>query len=535
MKKAIKNTILEQMVNVLPFAAVVIDQNKKLRAYNKKWQEFLLQNKINDSGLSNYKESKHFRIDNYFFWDEDYFSEAQIAINKVIEGLTDELSLDLYFDQFSAGKWYKVIVKRYKEFGLLIFEDINDYKNKEIELKEDKMWSNALFRSSSSAIVMLDKDYRIVRINKKFSDVFGYSLSEIKGENIDDLLDQTKSDSSDRENSRQVLNGEIVGTEGIRYSKTGEPRYFLIKGVPILVNGKVEGAYGIYNDITEKKEAEEKLKIKEEQYRKIFNNSLIGIMLEDADGNIIEVNDSFCRITGHTKEELEGENIFKELVPPHIEAEARANIERILAGEDLDFILKTQRKSGEEYYAHIRETKVNIPQVGEGILSMQIDVSKLKENEEKLKYMSYHDKLTGVYNRHFFEEELKRLDTSRQLPISLIVLDANGLKKINDTYGHSVGDELLIKITKIVNSVIREEDILARLGGDEFAIVLPQTDSYAAEQIADRIKAESSREKIRDFNISLAVGTAVKTRSEEDIYDIYNKADNKMYEDKLIS
>jgi len=166
---------------------------------------------------------------------------------------------------------------------------------------------------------------------------------------------------------------------------------------------------------------------------------------------------------------------------------------------------------------------------------MQIDVSKLKENEEKLKYMSYHDKLTGVYNRHFFEEELKRLDTSRQLPISLIVLDANGLKKINDTYGHSVGDELLIKITKIVNSVIREEDILARLGGDEFAIVLPQTDSYAAEQIADRIKAESSREKIRDFNISLAVGTAVKTRSEEDIYDIYNKADNKMYEDKLIS
>ncbi len=535
MEKLIKNTFLKQMVAALPFAAAVFDQKKKLRACNDKWQVFLQKNNILDSGLNNGMEAKKLRLDNHYFWNKDYFSEAKTAVDKVIDGLKEELSLDVYFDRSSEDKWFKFIIKRYKEFVLLIFEDIDCYKNKEVELKKDKLWSNALFRSSSSAIVMLDKDYRIIKINNKFSDIFGYSLSEIKGENIDDLLDQNKSNSSDRENSSQVLNGEIVGTEGVRYSKDGKPRYFMIKGVPIIINGKVEGAYGIYNDITEKKEAEEKLKIKEEQYRKIFNNSLIGIMLEDAEGNIIEVNDSFCRITGHTKEELEGRNIFEKLVPPQIEAEARANIERILSGEDLDFVLKTKKKSGEEYYAHIRETKVNISQVGEGILSMQIDVTKLKENEEKLRYMSYHDNLTGVYNRHFFEEELKRLDTSRQLPISLIVLDANGLKKINDTYGHSVGDELLIKITRIVNSTIREEDILARLGGDEFAIILPQTDAYAAEKIADRIKAKSSREKIRDFRISLAVGTAVKIKSEEDMYDIYNRADNNMYEDKIIS
>ncbi len=535
MEKAIKNTFLEQMVAALPFAAAVVDQKKMLLACNNKWQVFLQQSNILDSSLNNGPEAKNLKLDNHYFWNEDYFSEAKTAVDKVLDGLAEELSLDVYFDRSSDGKWFKIIIKRYKEFVLLIFEDIDNYKNKEIELKKDKLWSDALFRSSSSAIVMLDKDYRIVKINNKFSDIFGYSLSEIKGENIDDLLDQNKSNSSDRENSRQVLNGQIVGTEGVRYSKNGMPRYFLIKGVPIIIEGKVEGAYGIYNDITEKKEAEEKLKIKEEQYRKIFNNSLIGIMLEDAEGNIIKVNDSFCRITGHTKEELEGRNIFEKLVSPQIEAEARANIERILSGEDLDFVLKTQKKSGEEYYAHIRETKVNISQVGEGILSMQIDVTKLKENEEKLRYISYHDNLTGVYNRHFFEEELKRLDTSRQLPISLIVLDANGLKKINDTYGHSVGDELLIKITRIVNSTIREEDIVARLGGDEFAIILPQTDAYAAEKIAARIKAKSSREKIRDFKISLAVGTAVKTNSEEDMYEIYNKADNKMYKDKMIS
>jgi PAS domain S-box-containing protein len=109
-------------------------------------------------------------------------------------------------------------------------------------------------------------------------------------------------------------------------------------------------------------------------------------------------------------------------------------------------------------------------------------------NDKRILKLTYNDSLTGLYNRRFFEKEIERLDTQRQLPISIIVADINGLKIINDSLGHKKGDELLIKSAELLKEVIREEDILARYGGDEFAILLPQTEKSVAEKIIKRIK-----------------------------------------------
>ncbi len=127
---------------------------------------------------------------------------------------------------------------------------------------------------------------------------------------------------------------------------------------------------------------------------------------------------------------------------------------------------RSSKKTGERYYVHLSETKANLPRGEEGILSIQLDITELKEKEDKLRYLSYHDGLTDLYNRTYLQEEMQRLDTERQLPISLIMCDVNGMKLVNDTFGHEKGDELLIKVAEILQESTREEDIVTRWAGD---------------------------------------------------------------------
>lgn len=112
-----------------------------------------------------------------------------------------------------------------------------------------------------------------------------------------------------------------------------------------------------------------------------------------------------------------------------------------------------------------------------GLIGVSRDITKSKQKEEEILYLNYHDVLTGLYNRAFFDEELKRLDTERQLPLSVIIGDINGLKLINDALGHAEGDKLLVAMSKILKNCCRAEDIIARTGGDEFGILLPKTDT----------------------------------------------------------
>ena len=156
-------------------------------------------------------------------------------------------------------------------------------------------------------------------------------------------------------------------------------------------------------------------------------------------------------------------------------------------------------------------------------------------HQKKLNYKTFHDSLTDLYNRSFFEEELKRLDTKRQLPLSIIMADLNGLKIINDSYGHEKGDELLIKAAEILKGSLRDEDILARQGGDEFAVLLPKTSSDKLDKIIKRIQDKISTEnKNGDLPISIALGSATKERPAQDINDIFKEADDNMYQNKLL-
>jgi diguanylate cyclase (GGDEF)-like protein/PAS domain S-box-containing protein len=173
-----------------------------------------------------------------------------------------------------------------------------------------------------------------------------------------------------------------------------------------------------------------------------------------------------------------------------------------------------------------------------GLLMNYRDITERKKRETEILYISYHDVQTGLYNRTFLEEEIKRLDTERQLPLSVIIGDVNGLKLANDSLGHAQGDKLLIEIANILQICCRSEDIVARIGGDEFCILLPQTSSEVAQCICRRIhKACEDYKSGLDkemLNLSISLGYATKTNAGELIESIIKEADNSMYKHKLL-
>jgi diguanylate cyclase (GGDEF)-like protein/PAS domain S-box-containing protein len=169
----------------------------------------------------------------------------------------------------------------------------------------------------------------------------------------------------------------------------------------------------------------------------------------------------------------------------------------------------------------------------ETVMMVARDITERKQAEEHIRYVSFHDSVTGLYNRAYFEEEIGRLDSDRLLPVSFIMGDVNNLKLTNDTFGHSEGDRMLQEIAHILQEACRDEDIIARWGGDEFAVILPGTDVETARAICTRVKEIAKTKTATIIRPSIALGTAVKTDSEQNIYRIIMKAEARMYDNKL--
>jgi diguanylate cyclase (GGDEF)-like protein/putative nucleotidyltransferase with HDIG domain len=159
----------------------------------------------------------------------------------------------------------------------------------------------------------------------------------------------------------------------------------------------------------------------------------------------------------------------------------------------------------------------------------------LEETNNSLKYLIYHDSLTGLFNRKFFDEKLKEYDIEEKLPLSIIFGDINGLKLTNDIFGHKAGDELLIKSAEILKNICRDKDIISRVGGDEFAILLPNTEDFEAEKIIDRVNNILSRKKINGINCSMSMGYGTKKNLYQDIMRTMEIAEDEMYKEKTLN
>jgi len=163
-----------------------------------------------------------------------------------------------------------------------------------------------------------------------------------------------------------------------------------------------------------------------------------------------------------------------------------------------------------------------------------VDITEQKRTQEELKYLSMHDALTGVYNRTYFETEMKRLQKGRQYPVSIIMLDTDDLKTVNDTYGHAQGDKMLQTVATVIRGILRSEEVFARIGGDEFAILLPNSDETTSRLVISRIRdqLEKYAERNGNYPIRVSIGLGVAGVS-DDLSEAFKQADANMYSDKF--
>ncbi|MDD3268664.1 MAG: PAS domain S-box protein [Syntrophomonadaceae bacterium] len=418
-----------------------------------------------------------------------------------------------------------------------LINKIDEWLHKYQQVEKALQNSEDRFRSlaeSSPALIFVYRNNKMTYVNQAFVSLTEYSEAECLGMNFwefvhPDFRDMVK----ERGLARQRGEYAPPRYETKLLSKNGREIWVDFYSNLTTVGG-IPTVFGWIFNICERKRFEEALRQSEVMYRTIFETTGTAMMIFDENMLISLVNSEFEKLSGYSKAEIHNRKMWPEFVcqedlnrMKEYHRIRRVNPE--LAPSTYEF--KLLNKAGEQKDIFI--TVDLIPGTRNSVVSF-MDISERKRAEAQVRYLSFNDKLTGLYNRAFFDEELHRLNTPRQLPLSLIIGDVNGLKLINDALGHETGDQLLKKVAEVLKQSCRQEDIIARWGGDEFIVLLPRTDPQMASKICERIKDNSGSSKEFPIPISISLGLATITSSLQDMHQLIKEAEDKMYRNKLL-
>lgn len=368
-------------------------------------------------------------------------------------------------------------------------------------------------------------NYRFLAVNPAFENMTGLKAEDIVGRTVLEILPNTESYWIETY-GRVALTGESVSFEN--YAAATDKYFRVVAYQPAPMQFACT-----FSDDTTRVHAEQALKESEKKYSSYIENAPYAVFVVDENGRYTEANSAATAITGYNREQL------LKMTIKDITAEESISD----AMQSFNSMLDTGKSSSEVKYIHkdgsIRWWKVDAVKISENrFLGFAIDTTSKKLAEEELTFQSRRDYLTGLYNRRHYETELKRLDTENRLPLSVITGDINGLKLVNDAFGHAEGDKLIIDSARIIESCCRQDDILARIGGDEFGIILPKTDSVTAYEVLRSIqtalKQFDSDNDFRLYQHSVSLGYATKEKAEEEIRNILKTAEEYMYQRKLL-
>lgn len=412
--------------------------------------------------------------------------------------------------------------------------DITERKMMESSLRlSEEKFSKAFHGNPDPITITSLNESQYMEVNDAWVEITGFTRSEAIGRTSVELGFWVEPEKQPMIREQIIKQGSVSNFNAIFRMKSGEQRHALVSVEKIEMEGK-PCLICVHKDITELNRSQEALKASEELFSKAFNASPTTMSITTMqEGKFINVNERFCSVVGYSNTEISGRTSLE--LGFWIDPADRAKvIQRIKARKpvrDMEIIFR--RQWGDHRLGLYSAEKIDIN--GEQcLLSIVIDITERKEAEEKIKYLSFYDKLTGLYNRAFFEEELKRLDTSRNMPLSLIMGDVNGLKLINDALGHWEGDKLLITLAEILKKSCRQEDCIARWGGDEFIVLLPGCNETNAARVFERIK--KCCQSIDNFPIqtSISLGMATKRDMSRDFREVIKEAEDKMYRNKLL-
>ena len=408
-------------------------------------------------------------------------------------------------------------------------EEIN-VRYKELGESGDRYFN--VFNLAPIGYVIISESGDIIEANLMVMKDLMVETKEIRNSNISDFIYEEDKLLFQFHNTALFKTHRLQDWEMRMERRDGTPYWGHLKANLFTTNGPKTCCLTI-SDITEKKLIQQTLIESELKYRLICTTMEQGLALFDIrhhDGNVVEfiylyVNDSYLKLFDMTQEECIG-NGLHDFMP--------INDEKWMP--ILENVCKTEKpEMFESFYPSKGKsilTYAYCPQKNQVALLVS-DITDRVNKQNEIAHMSYHDRLTGMYNRRFFEEELLRLDTKRNLPLSIAMGDINGLKLLNDSFGHATGDLLIKMVADMIKTGCRSDDISARLSGDEFVIILPQSNREESLKVLERIMSLLDDETIESIKPSISFGCATKKSVDEDIADIFKKAEAAMYNHKL--
>jgi diguanylate cyclase (GGDEF)-like protein/PAS domain S-box-containing protein len=379
----------------------------------------------------------------------------------------------------------------------------------------------------------------VVYVSDNSQTVMGRPVEELVGMSLEQFLALVAP--VDRPRLDQVVEHtkQLPGPYQLDYRillPDGTLRWVRDQGQGYWEDGKLQYIDSILTDITQQKAMEEDLRRSEALFRSLTENVPGAVYrMDPIDDAFVFLSSEFETITGYPAAFFLGDErrTYESII---FEEDREETIQKfnaaIAAGKEYNHEYRIVRADGSLRWVQGRARGYHENGTLQWVVGIITDIHERKETEARVEYLTFHDRMTGLYNRNFFDVEMKRLDVERMLPLSLIIGDVNGLKLVNDSLGHQVGDEMLILIARTIADACRQEDILCRWGGDEFAILLPCTWNRDAQEIMGRINERCAA--IEDFPVpvSVSLGTASKTELDQDLEDVIREAEAMMYKTK---
>jgi diguanylate cyclase (GGDEF)-like protein/PAS domain S-box-containing protein len=397
----------------------------------------------------------------------------------------------------------------------------------------------AMFNQHSALKVVFDATTgEIVDVNPSMLGYLGYTKAEVLGQRVQEF--NLLSPEIQNEKFQGELSGEVLFSAAPHRLKSGETK-FLDVYASVVLDGERRLLYAIFFDVTDRERYREELLQEKELLRTTLQSIGDGVVSTDNLGMITGMNRVAENLTGWDSPSAMGRPFTDVFILQNEDTGQPVEnpVQKVLeTGLVIGLANHTELINRRGERIPIADSAAPIQKAkGErtfGVVMIFRDVSAERKHRKQIEFLSYHDSLTGLYNRRYIEETLIRLDAAEHLPVSVIMADVNGLKITNDVFGHKAGDELLKNVADLMRKSCKEDDLIARWGGDEFVILMPGTSLEVAEGVIRRIKNTHIAIEGNNLSFSLSLGCACSTSVKKGLHAIMQQAEEYMYHQKLL-